>query len=356
MTAATLLHEALLYDDDAGFAAALTPFVTDGLRGGEAVVAVVTGHNIDLLRQSLGGDADRVTFIDRDTWYLRPASTIAGWIGLLDDARAQGHRSVRAIGEVAFDAGAGHDTWIRYESAANAVFADAPAWIICPYDTRSLPDRVIAGARLTHPVVSAGRRRPSRPDGTGTAAGNARYRPPDDLLRAMPEPLPPINREPLVAVNLEDPVSPRRARYAVQAVAQGLGWQRPAIDELLLVVTEVAVNSLVHGRPERLLQVWIEDSAITCEVTDHGGGFADPLVGYRPPDRPADHGTGLWLAAQLSDGFAADHRDGVTRVRFRFGRPRLDGSGCATDDPGGPDRASRPASRARPATSPAARR
>ncbi|WP_433361070.1 anti-sigma factor RsbA family regulatory protein [Actinoplanes sp. CA-142083] len=309
MTCAPLTHEALIYDDDEGFVAALRPFAADGLRDGSAVVAVVTGHNIDLLRQSLGDEAGEVTFIDRDSWYVRPASTIAGWIGLIDGARARGQESVRVIGEVAFGEGARHDTWIRYESAINDVFATTPAWIVCPYDTRALPDRIITSARRTHPVVTAGRREPS-----------GSYQPPGHLLRILAEPMPPITPEPLVAIRLDDPMDPRRARYAVQAVARGLGWGRRAIDELSLVVTEIAVNSLVHGRPDRQLKVWIEPDAITCEATDNGDGFPDPLVGYRPPANPQQRGAGLWLAAQLSDRLGADHRDGVTRVRFRVCR------------------------------------
>jgi anti-sigma regulatory factor (Ser/Thr protein kinase) len=309
MTVGKLIHEALVYDDDEEFATALTPFLADGLRDGDAVVAAVTGDKIDLLRQCLGDDAGQVTFLDSDAWYVRPASTIAGWTDLLNAAQSRGQRSIRIVGEVAFDSGARQDTWIRYESAINDVFAAAPAWIICPYDTRHLPDRIITGARRTHPVVAAGRREPS-----------GLYQQPCHLLRTLAEPLPPITREPLVAVSLADPMGPRRARHAVQAVAHGLGWQRPAIDDLLLVVTEIAVNSLVHGRGDRHLSVWIEHTTITCEVTDNGDGFADPLVGYRPPAHPERRGAGLWLANQLSDWLAIDHRDGTTRVRFRFSR------------------------------------
>jgi len=201
------------------------------------------------------------------------------------------------------------DTWIRYESAINDVFATAPAWIICPYDTRHLPEKVISSARRTHPVVRADRREPSR-----------LYQRPRRLLRAVAEPVPPIRREPLVVVSLDVPMSARRARYVVRAVAEGLGWQRPAIDDLLLVVTEIAVNSLVHGRGDRDLKVWVEDTTIICEVTDHGDGFSDPLVGYRPPARSGHHGMGLWMANQLSDWLAIDRHDGTTRVRFCFSR------------------------------------
>jgi anti-sigma regulatory factor (Ser/Thr protein kinase) len=307
MTRATLIHEAFVYDDDEAFVAALAPFLTDGLRAGEAAVAAVTRHNTDLLRKGLGDDAAKVTFIDRDAWYVRPATTIAGWADLLTAVRARGHRSVRIIGEVAFGTRPRHDTWIRYESAVNDVFAEVPAWIVCPYDTRRLPARIIRDARRTHPVVTAAGREPSE-----------LYEHPGDLLRRVAEPLPPIARDPLVTVSLDVPMGARRARYVVQAVAQGLSWPQPAIDDLLLVVTEIAVNSLVHGRRDRHLKVWIEPAAITCEVTDHGDGFADPVVGYRPPAQSNQHGVGLWLSHQLSDWLAADHRDGTTRVRFRF--------------------------------------
>ncbi|NMO52906.1 sensor histidine kinase [Actinoplanes sp. TBRC 11911] len=307
MSRATLIHEAFVYDDDEDFVAALVPFLTDGLRDGEAVVAAVAKHNTNLLRRGLGDDADRVTFIDRDTWYVRPATTIAGWTDLLTSVRARGHESIRIIGEVAFGSRTRHDSWVRYESAVNDIFATAPAWIICPYDTRRLPGRIIADARRTHPVVTADRRGPSES-----------YQQPADLLRTLAEPLPPISRAPLVTMSLDVPMGARRARYVVQAVAEGLGWPRPAIDDLLLAVTEIAVNSVIHGRAERHLSVWIEPTAITCEVTDHGDGLADPLVGYRPPAQSVEHGVGLWLAHQLSDWMATDRRDGTTRVRFRF--------------------------------------
>ncbi|MFI5889928.1 anti-sigma factor RsbA family regulatory protein [Actinoplanes sp. NPDC051513] len=309
MTGATLVHEALIYDDDEGFVSAVTPFLAEGIRDGDAVVAAVTGHNIDLLRQGLGDDAGQVTFVDRDIWYVRPASTIAGWADLLSSARAQGHRAVRIVGEVAFGTPARRDSWIRYESALNDVFAAAPAWVICPYDTRRLPEKVISSARRTHPVVRADGREPSR-----------MYQRPRRLLRAIAEPVPPIRRDPLAVVSLDVPRSARRARYVVQAVAEGLGWQGPAIDDLLLVVHEIAVNSIVHGRGDRELRVWIEDTTITCEVIDHGDGFSDPLAGYRPPAPPGHDGMGLWIAKQLSDWLAIDHRDGTTRVRFCLSR------------------------------------
>jgi len=303
------LHEALIYDNDEEFVAALAPFLSDGLRRREAAVAVVPGHHTDLLRESLGDDADQVAFIDSADWYRRPASTLAGWAELVGDAIERGHPSVRIVGEVDFGPGERHDSWTRYESAVNDVFATVPAWVICPYDTRRLPGRVVADALLTHPVVRAGRRSPSE-----------LYRQPADLLRTMAEPLPPVGSAPLVVMSLTDTLSVRRVRRTIEAIACHLGWGRAAVSELLLVVSEVALNALTHGRGDRRVQVWVEQAAITCEVVDDGDGPADPLVGYRRPENPRQAGAGLWIANQLSDWLAIEHRDGANRVRFRCSR------------------------------------
>jgi len=44
--------------------------------------------------------------------------------------------------------------WARYESVTNLALAPAPATIMCPYDVRSVPERVIATARRTHPELA----------------------------------------------------------------------------------------------------------------------------------------------------------------------------------------------------------
>jgi anti-sigma regulatory factor (Ser/Thr protein kinase) len=309
MPGSALVHEALVYDTDEEFLAAVTPFLTEALDLGEAAVAAVPARTIGLLRQSLGTDARQVTFIDRDAWYQRPAATIAGWTGLLADAAARGHQAIRIVGEVAYGSGERYDTWTRYESAINDVFGDSPAWIICPYDTRHLPESVLTGARRTHPVVSAGSRRPSD-----------LYQRPDRLLPALPEPLPPVSGAATATVALAAWSDVSRARQVVESAVRDGDWETTRVKEILLVITEIAGNSLRHGRGDRRLNIWAGRPALTCEVLDNGDGFRDPLAGYRPANRPGGAGHGLWLAGQLSDWLAIEHRDGTTRVRFRFTR------------------------------------
>ncbi|MFB9317941.1 anti-sigma factor RsbA family regulatory protein [Cryptosporangium minutisporangium] len=303
-TSIHLSHEALFYGDDDELVAGVLPFVRAGLAQDQAVAAAVTMDNMTLLRGALGGDAAAVSFIDRDEWYQRPATTIAGWQRILAEANKRGHREVRLIGEVGFGTVDRHPTWTRYESALNSVFADAPASILCPYDTRALPAAVLADARRTHPVVSD----PNRRDSDAYVAA-------DRLLREVRESVPTAVGEPVLVMPVGASASP--ARRAVLGLLTGHDWaDQHRLDDLRLVVSEIVCNSILHGGGHRELRVWISDQVVVCEVSDDGPGLPDPLIGYRPPVRTLTGGRGLWLARQLCDALSVETADGQTRVRF----------------------------------------
>jgi len=302
---AGLTHDAMFYGSDDEFVAGLAPFIRDGLEQGQSVTVAVTATNIGLLRDGLGTDAESVSFIDRDNWYLRPATTIAGWRRLLAEATDGGHTYHRLIGEVGFGAEERHPTWTRYEAALNDVFADAPAWIVCPYDTRTLPDTLLADARRTHPMTFDHVRRIS-----------SDYLPPERLLSSVPEPMPTTAGPAVLTMALGADIA--AARHAVrELVAPQAGSASERLDDLLLVLSEVVTNSILHGQGHRELRVWWREPTVVCEVTDEGSGPLDPLAGYRPPNGDLFHGgRGLWISQQLSDVLAIDHRHGLTRVRF----------------------------------------
>jgi anti-sigma regulatory factor (Ser/Thr protein kinase) len=309
MFSTPLAHDAMFYDCDQEFASALVPFVRAGLDHGDAVVAAVTRANIAVLRDGLGADATAVAFLDRDQWYQRPASTVAGWQRLLDDATGRGHGHLRVIGEVGFGTADRHASWTRYESALNEVFAGSPAWIVCPYDRRALPDSVLDDARRTHPTVFA----PGRPESDS-------YELPERFLRAVPEPLPPTAGPPALTLRITDDAAP--ARRALAAVLEARGRTGTARgDDLMLALSEIVTNGIRYGRGRRYLRAWIDGHAVTCEVTDDGDGPADPLAGYRPPNRLSPGGRGLWISQQVCDAFGIDHRDGTTVVRFTIALP-----------------------------------
>jgi len=304
-TSTTLTHDALFYNSDQDLVTALVPFVREGLERGDAVTAAVTRSNIALLCDALGADATAVSFIDRDEWYKRPASTVAGWQRLLAGAIERGHRYMRLIGEVGFGADERHPTWTRYEAALNQVFAQAPAWIVCPYDTRALPAALLGDARRTHPTVMA---HPNRRDSDS-------YLPAEQFLRTVPEPMPTVAGPPAITMELKDDVAV--ARHSLATLMAAYGWSGlHRGDDLMLAMSEIAANSIRHGHEPRYLRIWVDGRRITCEVGDSGPGPEDPLLGYRPPNQALAGGRGLWIAQQLCDALAIDQRGATTVVRF----------------------------------------
>jgi hypothetical protein len=152
-----LRHDAFVYDSDDEFVREMARFVRAGQREGAAAIAVTSCTNWALLRDALGRDSEHVSFTDRDEWYLRPAGAVNGYLDTLRDALADGTPSVRVIGEVQF--GATPEEWGRwtaYEAVLNRALADQPAWVVCPYDARALPDRVVEDAWRTHHQVLSG--------------------------------------------------------------------------------------------------------------------------------------------------------------------------------------------------------
>jgi anti-sigma regulatory factor (Ser/Thr protein kinase) len=188
------------------------------------------------------------------------------------------------------------------------VFSDAPAWIVCPYDTRTLPPAVITDAHRTHPAVINGSRRDSDS-----------YLPTEEFLRLVPEPMPPTVGPPTLTVTLGETVAPAR-RALRQAIAADAWSRSDRLDDLVLAVSEIVANSICHGRGRRELRVWIAEQAIVCEVLDQGPGLSDPLAGFRPPDEVSTRGRGLWMAHQLCDSLAIDRSDATTRIRLAIDR------------------------------------
>ncbi len=310
----TLSHDAMFYGSDDEFVRALVPFARSGLEHGDAVVAAVTRHNMTLLRDALGTDGSAVALLDRDEWYQRPAVTVAGWQRLLAEATGRGHRHMRLIGEVGFGEEQAHPTWTRYEAALNDVFAHAPAWIVCPYDTRVLPGTLLRDARRTHPTTFHPERRP-----------NDDYCPPGHFLTTVPEPMPPVSGPPAISMAVVGGVSD--ARGALLGLLATHGWAGlDCADDLVIALSEIVTNSLRHGRGRAELRVWTGAGVLTCEVSDDGEGLDDPLTGYRPPVPDLPGGRGLWIARQLCDRLAVSRRDGATVVRFAVALPDPAGS------------------------------
>jgi len=150
---AAFRHEALLYAGQREFLAGTVAFIEEGLVAGEPVLVVVDAPKIAALRDTLGGEADRVQFADMADVGRNPARIIPRW-RLFVDQHLRADRPVRGIGEPIW-AGRRTDELIEcqaHETLLNVAFADSAGWtLLCPYDVEALKPAVVREARRSHP-------------------------------------------------------------------------------------------------------------------------------------------------------------------------------------------------------------
>jgi anti-sigma regulatory factor (Ser/Thr protein kinase) len=281
-------HEALFYAGDQGFVDGVAPFVREGVARGEAVLVVVPARKIELLRDSLNGEAEWVLFADMAEVGANPARIIPAWQDFVE--RNDG-RQMRGVGEP-ISSDRGREELVecqRHEQLLNVAFATSPAWrLLCPYDTEALEPAVIDEALRSHPVVlEGGRCRPSEAYLGLGATG---------LPLGLPLLDPPASAEPF-AFDADSLVECRRRVYW-QGTRAGLGVART--NDLVLAVNEILTNSVRHGGGTGVLRIWQDDGMLVCEVRD-GGRIDDPLADRRRPGPDQTGGRGLWIANQLCD-------------------------------------------------------
>ena len=292
----SLRHDAFLYDSDATFVAAMSAHLRDGLRAGAHAVAVTTQHNLGLLRESLGVDADNVSCVDREAWYDHPARVLAGFDRVVREAGAAGAPTVYAIGEVRFGTTRREwDRWTAYEATIDRALAGRNLEVICPYDERVLPTAVLVGVCKTHEHVITDARRPS-----------ATYADAETVVRAhtpSPEPLPQLR-------TLAPPGGTRALRELLVAEMAVDGVPGAAARDMLLAAGEVFTNARQHGGGATSLRVGRVGTHFVCEITDAGAGLDDPLAGYLPPRPVQRSGAGLWVARQATSALELLRPDG----------------------------------------------
>ena len=95
------------------------------------------------------------------------------------------------------------------------------------------------------------------------------------------------------------PGEPGRAPRPRGAVRRTGGGQAGA-DNAVLVVSELAANSIKYGGGAGILRLWRDVAALVCEVRDNGV-ITDPLAGRRRPSVLVGGKAGLWIANQVCD-------------------------------------------------------
>ena len=150
-----LEHRALLYGTDEELLNVAGPFLAAGVERSEAVLAVTSRTNTELLRDQLGNDAGRVEFAEAATWYGSPAAALEAYKDFANAKLDAGAPWVRIVGEPGPAWTGRSDSqirlWTRYESLINLVFAAWPVTLLCAYDEREVHSEIARQARLTHP-------------------------------------------------------------------------------------------------------------------------------------------------------------------------------------------------------------
>ncbi len=280
-------HEAAFYDGAAEHAHALLPFIREGIEAEEPVLVALLPAVITELRDELGDDERRVTFLDMAELGANPARIIPAWRQFLAAHRQRG--PVRGIGEPIW-AGRRPVELAEaqlHEGLLNVAFDGGPSWrLLCPYDVAGLPVEVIAEARRSHPTVS----------GSGLPQDGVLYGGHDHAARsfatALSAPPPDATR---IDFGPEDLAILRGVVRRVVAVAH---LSPDAGDDLVLAAHELAMNSVQHGGGRGTLWTWLEPGVLVVEVCDPGS-IDDPLIGRAMPDFGGMSGRGIWMANQL---------------------------------------------------------
>jgi len=118
-----------------------------------------------------------------------------------------------------------------------------------------------------------------------------------------------------VSFALSLPRAPAAASDARHVIRRRLGelLSEDALDDVLLVVTELIANAVVHGRGDITLEIAFDGPRVTGFVADEGAGFAAPAP--RSGDRPGG-GYGLELVARCAYRWGL--HDGSSRVWFEI--------------------------------------
>lgn len=246
---------------------------------GEAVLASLPPETWHRLERELGDAAGAVQWLHADDRYATPAGAMTALHRFVSDSLDGGAAAVWSLGTLAFSGDpAADEQWIRYEHAVNDVLRGAPLHALCTYDVGTTDPSLLA-----HAVASHDRR-------CGAVAPLVGSPPATPPLRAVP--IPP--GAPLVEVAITEAAA---ARAAV-TVALDEVVAAEVLDDVRLVTSELATNSLRHGRPPSVVRLWREPDAVVVQVTDAGLGIRDPYAELRPA-RP-DGGRGLNIVAQVA--------------------------------------------------------
>jgi transcriptional regulator with XRE-family HTH domain len=177
MSPALLHHSLLTYSSDDEYVVAAVPYIREGIERGDSVLAVTPERHASMLHEALESDAQHVAFLDSSAWYRSLPAAASGYRDYVKERFERGAPWIRIIGEPVWTVWTGDalTEWFRYEALINVSFASCPASVVCTYDTRSVPEGAMEGARRTHPQLM----------GEREVTASASYQGPEDFLLTL---------------------------------------------------------------------------------------------------------------------------------------------------------------------------
>ncbi|OBI11963.1 sensor histidine kinase [Mycobacterium sp. E2497] len=283
------VHSALIYQSQQEYLDFVTRFVREGLDLDEAVLIAVPADMLASLHDALSADGtapDALRMVDITEVARNPTRLMAMEGSFVDD---HPDRRVRIVSQLAWPGRSDEElvACVEHEALVNGAMDGYQVTGLCLYDGGRLADDVLADARATHPLLWGG----------GELQRSADYAP-DAALQRCNRPLPANPGAVTYVVRKSADLSPARS-FAVD-YAGWVGLSRDAIEDLQLVATELASNSLMYTDGACQLAFWRDDEYLVCEARDTGC-FEDPLVGRLDPGPCGPASRGLYLVNAISD-------------------------------------------------------
>jgi anti-sigma regulatory factor (Ser/Thr protein kinase) len=303
-------HEVLFYaGGDPGFLHGTLAPVRRALAQEASVLVAVCGERASALRQALGEQAGRVRFANGHELGRNPARVFAVWQDFAREHANGGGGGAVGIGEPVWPGRSAAELCEceRQETLLNLAFDDGPGWqLLCAYDVDGLDGHTIEAAKRAHPLLAR--------DGASHANETYAHDVPGPFAGSLPAPRAAVEEMAFAGDTLA------QLRHAVATWAAAQGASDTDVEELVLAVDELAVNSVRHGGGGGgTLRRWREGDVLLCEVRDTGH-IAQPLTGRVRPAPDACSGRGVWLVNHLCDlvQIRSAHAGSVVRVHKRM--------------------------------------
>lgn len=285
----SFVHSALLYHSERECLDFVARVVTDGWALGEPVMVALPVDRLVVLRSALparAGSTAELRMVDITAGARNPSRFLA-----MESAFAAqyGDRRVRIVSQLVWPGRTSDEcvACVEHEALVNEALEDHSVMSVCLYDAQRLEGQVLAEARATHPVLWK----------YGSAYRSADYAP-DQALARCNQPLPANPGAVTYTVRAHTDLRPARSFAA--DYAGWVGLSQDGVEELQLIATELATNSLLHTGGACQLAFWRYDDHLVCEARD-GGQLEDPLAGRRPPSGAAMASRGLFLVNAMAD-------------------------------------------------------